>query len=215
MSAGNNNNGGNNGGADGGNKLPAKTLALLYRAVDNNDVAALREWVAANGTANIDQCADHYSRTALLEACANRRTPAALFLIRAGANPDHAGSNGLTPLHAAILGDNKDVVVALLDAGADIGKKFGDVTPLQQAAHYGRGDLMRRLIDRGADPTCVTDKGEALADIVFMDDSGKMAEMARGEASRVFGIQAAASINEGVSAPVQPLKKIKLKNPAA
>ncbi|MEZ0261764.1 MAG: ankyrin repeat domain-containing protein [Alphaproteobacteria bacterium] len=194
-------------------KVTRDAVYDLYNAAERNSVADLKLWAETYGAENIDICRDKYSRTALLEACVAGRTAAARVLLDAGANPDHAASNGLTPLHAAVLGEKLDLLAALLDAGADIEKKWTDNTPLQQAAAYGHAGVMRLLIDRGADPTCLTTKGETLAETVFNDKDGSMAAIANGAASRVFGEKTAKACTEGAEAPVQVVKKISLRRP--
>lgn len=195
--------------------ITADAVYDLYHAVDWNNLAALAQWVETYGAQNIDALRENQdSRTALVEACANSRVQSALFLIAAGADPDHAARNGLTPLHGAVLGGKGEVVKALLDAGADIEKKWGDKTPLQQAAVYGIDDMMRLLIDRGADPTCLSEKGETLAAMVFNDKDGAMTGLATQAASRVFGERQAKACTEGTAAPVRTLKKIAIKKSA-
>ncbi|KAJ8302572.1 hypothetical protein KUTeg_018968 [Tegillarca granosa] len=61
---------------------------------------------------------------------------------------------GWTPLHEAANHDFYDIVVILLDHGADIndrgGKDCGGVTPLIDAANCGNLEIMDLLITRGA-----------------------------------------------------------------
>lgn len=195
-------------------KVTGDALYELYRSAENGNLAGLRQWVDDYGAENIDKCRDKYNRTALLEAVVSGRSATALFLIAAGADPDHTAGNGVTPLHAAALGDKADIAAALLDAGADIERKWGDLTPLQQAAAYGHAKMMRLLIDRGADPTCLSAKGETLAAMVFNDKDGAMTGLATQAASRVFGERQAKACTEGTAAPVRTLKKIAIKKSA-
>ena len=46
-------------------------------------------------------------------------------LVRRGANPNHAGNEGITPLHWAALAQSKPGMVALLKAGADPNRRSG------------------------------------------------------------------------------------------
>ena len=110
--------------------------------------------------------------SALLVAIDSGNAETALFLIEQGADPDHSGA-GRTPLHAATQQEMPDVVRALLAAGANpdarltkrtprlsryIGLSNGlepslvGATPFWLAASYGDLEIMRLLIDAGADP---------------------------------------------------------------
>ena len=94
----------------------------------------------------------------------------AALLLDAGADAN-AGAAGYTPLHAAILRGDTALIETLLDHGADPnarllsgtryarqGKLFTlsmdwvGATPFFLAAKFGRGDIMRQLAGRGADP---------------------------------------------------------------
>ena len=68
---------------------------------------------------------------------------------------------GLTPLLHAVRQGHDTVVVALLDAGADIDQpSAGDhTTPLLMAAVNGQFDLALDLLQRGADPNLYSDAG--------------------------------------------------------
>lgn len=75
-------------------------------------------------------------------------------LLNHGADPDAAGSNGMTPLSLAVQSDYgaEPCIAALLAAGADL-EKAGPVgiTPLMRAAYRGRVETLRLLLAHGAD----------------------------------------------------------------
>jgi len=59
------------------------------------------------------------------------------LLIAKGADISAKNKNGCTPLHAAALGDQKEVVELLIAKGANINAKDNDGhTPLHTAAGY-------------------------------------------------------------------------------
>jgi ankyrin repeat protein len=76
-------------------------------------------------------------------------------LLAVGELPDAQDSRGFTPLHLAAQQGSFEAAAALLDAGAavDAENSFGN-TPLFTAVFNsnGRGDLIRLLRSRGADP---------------------------------------------------------------
>ena len=75
-------------------------------------------------------------------------------LIAHGADPNEvAGQNNWTPLLHAIHTHQTASVQALLDGGADVNRPSGNkLTPLMMAAGYGYTDIVRLLLQRGADP---------------------------------------------------------------
>ncbi|MBT8250004.1 MAG: ankyrin repeat domain-containing protein [Acidimicrobiia bacterium] len=81
-------------------------------------------------------------------------------LIDFGADPNYGDHAGFPSLIAALSTDRKDVgeiLVLLLDAGADIQQVgVNGFTPLHYAAAYQTPDLVQLLLDRGADPDART-----------------------------------------------------------
>ena len=88
---------------------------------------------------------------------------AARLLITQGAEVDALSTNSTanTPLCAALAGTgNADIVVLLLDAGADVNARASHgVTPLHLAASRGVDSLIRTLITRGANAAARMDDG--------------------------------------------------------
>ena len=80
------------------------------------------------------------------------------------ANVNYQGyHNGMTPLHWAAVKGHKDVVLLLLDRGADPNSTFEDrwtpVTPLHWAANLGHKDVVLLLLNRGVDPNLADEDG--------------------------------------------------------
>ena len=75
------------------------------------------------------------------------------LLLGAGANPNAAQVNGLTPLMTAARTGNIDVVRALVSSGADVNAATAATreTALMWAAAEGRVDIVRLLANSGAD----------------------------------------------------------------
>jgi ankyrin repeat protein len=80
-----------------------------------------------------------------------------MLLLEKGADPNLVGkpygweNPAGSPLHAAILGDRRAVVEALVDKGADVNREYGRMTPLQAAADRTQNyDLANYLRSHGA-----------------------------------------------------------------
>lgn len=82
-------------------------------------------------------------------------------LIREGADPNvQAGVNNWTPLEHAIHKNQEGSVRVLLAHGADVNGRGGaGVTPLIMAAGYGYTNIVKVLIQAGADPLLKSDDG--------------------------------------------------------
>lgn len=74
-------------------------------------------------------------------------------LVKAGAHVDGADRSGQTPLHlAAAHNESLDVARALIESEADVNARDNrDETPLHYAAMWSRREMIRLLIDAGAD----------------------------------------------------------------
>jgi cytohesin len=153
---------------DGGGNTP-----LLF-AAQVGDAASATLLLAAGANVN-DAAAD--GNSALVVAAFAGHSDVAGVLINAGANVDAAGA-GYSALHAAVLRGDRRTVQALIDRGADLNarltngspvRRFGSqwalpstlrgATPLLVAATYLEIDIMRTLLDAGADYRLGLDDG--------------------------------------------------------
>src|SRR5262249_26848866 len=98
---------------------------------------------------------DRYGRTDLHHACVDGDAGRVAELLADGFDPGAADDDGRTPLHAAVQAWSLPCCIALLEAGApvDATDAHGN-TPLANAVFEsrGRGELIKLLRDRGADP---------------------------------------------------------------
>jgi ankyrin repeat protein len=100
---------------------------------------------------------DHSGVTPLSLGIAS--TEIAQFLIAAGADVNTADSHGLTPLHYAILNNVEiDVVQSLLHAGASVNTTCS-IQILNLAVRGSPGKLVEILLESGADPRAVDERG--------------------------------------------------------
>jgi len=118
--------------------------------------------------------------TALHLAAAFGPPEAVATLLAVGADPCLAARNVTrsTPLHAAVAASRTDVVVLLLDRGADPNaRQVGGFTPLHAAARQGQAALVEQLVAHGADPAAASDDGRDAA--TFAAENGHASLAAR------------------------------------
>ncbi len=106
------------------------------------------------------------------------------LLIERGASVAAPARNKLavTALHSALATDVAPVHMAivrmLLEAGAPVNvPHLGGGTPLHTAAFVGDPEVVRMLLDRGADPLMTTDDGKTAIDIARERGHAALAEM--------------------------------------
>ena len=88
-------------------------------------------------------------------------------LLAAGARVNDASRNPMhvAPLHSALAGSDPEIVLLLLDAGADVNAVQADgYTPLHEAAQNGDQEMAERLVAAGGDPRARLDDGSTPAD---------------------------------------------------
>ncbi|XP_058610068.1 histone-lysine N-methyltransferase EHMT2 isoform X3 [Onychostoma macrolepis] len=98
---------------------------------------------------------DKTLRTPLLEAIVNNHVDVVKYLIQSGACVYHAEEDGSTGLHHAAKLGNLEVVMLLLSTGqVDLNAQdSGGWTPIIWAAEHRHIDVIRALLNRGADVT--------------------------------------------------------------
>lgn len=107
--------------------------------------------------------------TALIAAARNAHLPAVNFLLSKGVETDaqenesrweHGFEGGRTALYWAVWNCSEAVVKALIEAGAspNISDVHGE-TPLMVAARTGHVDVLRILLEAGADDSSTDDEG--------------------------------------------------------
>jgi ankyrin repeat protein len=94
----------------------------------------------------------------LLDAVKRGDVAAVQAQLKAGADPNAAQGDGLTPLHLAAQTGNLEITRILLSGRASVSAKtrLGDYTPLHLAAGGGHTTVVAALIDAGADVNAVT-----------------------------------------------------------
>ena len=151
-------------------EIPQGGYTPLLFAARVGDLASAKLLVAAGADVN-DQ--PPYGTSATVVAAHSGHAGVAAFLLEEGADPNAAGA-GYTALHAAILHKDAALARALLDHGADpdapverstpvrrdavdfyLHPSYVGATPFWLAARFNVPDVMRLLLERGADPLAV------------------------------------------------------------
>jgi ankyrin repeat protein len=88
----------------------------------------------------------------LVDAIFTKQHAEVVRLLCDGAQVNHVGKHGNTPLHHASADTDAQTCQILIDAGADVHARNKDgCTPLAEAAHAGRLDVCTTLMKAGAD----------------------------------------------------------------
>lgn len=106
--------------------------------------------------------------TALHLAIFGGQEEAARLLLERGADPNVLSTNDavkVPPLATAAFVRSTSLAQLLLDSGADVnGRGEGGFVTLHSAAQNGDEELAHLLLERGADPSLMTDDGKKPAD---------------------------------------------------
>jgi ankyrin repeat protein len=151
----------------------------VFEAAAVGDGARLKAILKADPAAVRSYSGDGWTALHLAAAFA---TPEAVKVLLEHGGDVHARSKSPLnnqPLHAAIaLNKSLEIVVLLLDAGAEINaKQAGGYTPLHQAASAGRKELAMLLVERGADVAAICDQGKVPADYAREHGHSELAEL--------------------------------------
>jgi ankyrin repeat protein len=121
--------------------------------------------------------------TPLILAARNGSRATIAALLKAGADPGKAASNGATPLMSAATSGSVDAVKALVEGGADLNarEKTNGQTALMFAAWENRAEVIRLLLERGAHPGLSSFVN--LLDEPRFDDDGLPVPKRKGEQS--------------------------------
>jgi uncharacterized protein len=131
--------------------------ALLW-AAHWNDLDTADLLIRAGANVNL---ANDLRVTPLSLACTNRSATLVQRLLNAGANPNTAIATGETPIMTCASTGSVEAVRMLIGRGADVSAKepVQNQTALMWAAAERHPDVVRTLIEHGADPRARTRRG--------------------------------------------------------
>jgi ankyrin repeat protein len=120
------------------------THAPLYYAADKGREAIVK--LLLDKGAKVDP-ADGEKETPLYAACDSGHAAVAKLLLENGAA---INGNGDSPLVGAVLGGHEAIIRHLIEEGADIDCSSSSMSALSWAAHRGKENLVKLLLDEGA-----------------------------------------------------------------
>lgn len=99
--------------------------------------------------------------SAVADAAQRGDVEAVRTLLQQGADPNAAQADGLTALHWAALNDKLEMAQVLLYAGATVSPvtRVGGYAPLHLASRSGHGEVVRALLEAGAEANAYTTTG--------------------------------------------------------
>jgi ankyrin repeat protein len=126
---------------------------VCFMAIRFNAIAVLRVLIEAGGNLNAVDHPKSGGGTPLIEAITENNMPAFRLLLKLGASINKPGFFE-TPLSAAAKEGSITFTKACLAAGAEIDPrdKSTGKTPLMTAAHFGHTDIVKLLLQAGANP---------------------------------------------------------------
>lgn len=146
----------------------AKATAALLEAAAAGDETVVREAVMMGADANVRGEED---RTPLMLAAYDGHTEIIGFLLDQGAQVDDFDSQGRTALMYASTGPFVETVELLLlwQADPNIADRDERFTALMHAAAEGQPEVVRALLNNGADPTATDIDGDTALDFAMQN----------------------------------------------
>jgi len=142
--------------------------AEIFSAIQHNDVVFIDSLITSG--ANLD-LTDELGNSTVMAALLAGWPQLANTLIDQTSHPAQVNSLGFRPMHVATIRGYKTTVIALLDDGADIDQTDArGSTALMLAAKNQKTDMLKLLLDRGADYSIGNRKKQTAVDFVFAAD---------------------------------------------
>ena len=142
--------------------------AEIFKAIQHNDVVFINSLITSGS--NLD-LTDELGNSTVMAALLAGWPQLANTLIDQTSRPAQMNSLGFRPMHVATIRGYKTIVIALLDDGVDIDQTDArGSTALMLAAKNQKTDMLKLLLDRGADYSIANRKKQTTVDFVFAAD---------------------------------------------
>jgi ankyrin repeat protein len=142
--------------------------AEIFDAIQRNDIILINSWIESG--ANLD-LTDQLGNSTVMAALLAGWPRLAQTLLDHTTRPAQVNSLGFRPMHVATIRGYKTVAIALLDDGVDIDQTDArGNTALMLAAKNQKTDMLKLLLERGADFTISNRKKQTAVDFVFAAD---------------------------------------------
>ncbi len=142
--------------------------AEIFNAIQHNDVLLINSLIK-NGI-NLD-LTDELGNSTVMAALLAGWPQLAKTLLGQTTRPAQLNSLGFRPMHVTAIRGYKTMAIALLDGGVDIDQTDArGNTALMLAAKNQKTDMLKLLLDRGADYSIANRKKQSAVDFVYAAD---------------------------------------------
>jgi hypothetical protein len=119
-----------------------------------------------------------YGNEYMVRSAAQDKLRMVVYLLRRGYDINYEDSGGTTPLSAAAVGGNKEMVRFLISSGADVNRKnrLTGGSPLMAASEMGQLETVKALLENGADPCATNKDGHTAAGLATRYNHSDIAE---------------------------------------
>lgn len=134
----------------------------FMQAIQDNNLGEVKKLIERKAVDVNESFAD--GQTPLMYAALSDREAIFEYLLKKGANPHATDNSGQTVLMMAV--GNKKIVESLIKRGVDINARDEEGrTALRSAILAGKPEIVKLLLEHGADATIVTKDGATLLDL--------------------------------------------------
>ena len=164
-------------------------LLPLFQAAENGDLASVKSLLAAGAKVNaplhaVDEDLKAREGDTALMACGSPTGKASVVkaLVAAGGDVNQKAKNGKTAVMQAVAAENVEVLRALVESKADVTVRMPppeDMDALTIAVGKRRADLVKLLLDAGADPEVRLDGEVRMLEFALLSDQPDVAALLR------------------------------------